>query len=109
MQLEQARPLFEQRGARIVAISADSPSVAAQTKSELGLGFTVLPDSDLELMRLYNHRERYSQLQVHNPAVYIVDREGVVRYVHFGQDAGDRPAPTQIWQALTQVQSASQG
>lgn len=104
MELERARAEFERQGARIVAISTDTPRVAAQTRQELGLGFTIIPDHRHELLKLYDHRERYSQLQVHNPAVYIVDRDGIVRWRHFGRHAGDRPSPAEIWRALRAVQ-----
>lgn len=87
-----------------MAISTDTPDEAARTRSELKLGFTVIPDHQHQLLKLYDHRERYSRLPIHNPAVYIVDREGVVRWRHFGQNAGDRPAPAAIWQALRTIQ-----
>lgn len=103
MQLESARSAFEELGAQIVAISTDTPQVAQQTKQELGLSFTVIPDNKRTIMRLYDHKERYTDLNVHNPAVYIVDREGIVRYAHFGKDAGDRPDPSRIIAELKQI------
>lgn len=103
MELERARGEFERLGARIVAISTDNPQMAARTKAELRLGFTLIPDHRHELLELYDHRERYSQLAVHNPAVYIVDRNGIVRWRYFGQDAGDRPDAATIWRALRAV------
>jgi len=103
VELERARPQFEQAGARIIAISTDTPSVARRTQEELGLGFTLIPDHQHTLLRLYDHRERYSQQALHNPAVYIIDTDGVVRWRYFGAHAGDRPDPAQIWRALRQV------
>lgn len=88
-----------------MAISTDTPQVAARTRQELRLGYTLIPDDRHTLLKLYNHRERYSQLTVHNPAVYIIDRNGVVRWRYFGQHAGDRPDPATIWRALQAVKS----
>lgn len=103
MELERVRPQFEQAGARIVAISTDNPQTARRTQEELGLGFTLIPDHQHTLLKLYDHRERYSQQALHNPAVYIVDHNGVVRWRYFGASSADRPDPAQIWQALRQV------
>lgn len=87
-----------------MAISTDTPETVARTRSELKVNFTLIPDSDQKLLKLYDHRERYSQLAVHNPAVYIVDRQGIVRWRHFGRNAADRPPPAAIWRALLEVQ-----
>jgi len=104
VQLESNRALFENAGAQIVAISTDTPQIAEQTRDELGLNFRIVPDNKRELVKLYNHKERYTDLNVHNPAVYIVDRSGVVRFAHFGQDAGDRPDPVYVYSQLLKIQ-----
>lgn len=87
-----------------MAISTDDPETAALMKNQLKLNFTLIPDTDHKLLKLYDHRERYSQLAVHNPAVYIIDRQGIVRWRHFGRNAADRPPPAAIWRALQEVQ-----
>lgn len=104
VQLEQVQFLFEQRNARLVGISADPPVTVMRTHNELGITFTLLPDDKRRLIRLYDHRERFSQLNIHNPAVYIVDHEGIVRYAYFGEHAADRPSPAEILQALDRLQ-----
>ena len=107
VQLERARRQFEQAGARIVAISADTRATALRTRQELGLGFTIIPDSDRAILRRLDHRERFSNLDIHNPAVYILDKDGIVRFRHFGQHVADRPSPAEVWRALNEIREGA--
>ena len=90
-----------------MAISVDNVENTRRTRDELEVGFTLIPDAGGKLLSLYNHRERYTGAAVHNPATYIVDREGTVRYAHFGKDAGDRPSAAQVYAELLEIQAQS--
>lgn len=101
--LEANRVAIEGLGAQIVVMSTDDQGLARRTKEELGLNFTVLIDPKQEILRQFDHKERYSTLDVFNPAVYIVDESGVVVYERFGKHANDRPTPTEIIQRLQAI------
>lgn len=103
-ELEQMRPQFEELGAQLVAISTDGPAYAERARVNLGLGFRVIPDNDLKLLKMFDHKERSGEgANIHNPAVYIVDTDGIVRYAYFGSDAADRPSAESVYEALAAI------
>lgn len=102
--LEEERERIEQFGAKIIAISTDDRNTARRLKEELGLNFTVLSDSDRKILRQFDHRERFSNLDVHNPAVYILDTNGIIVFRHFGRHVNDRPSVDVI---VNQLQALS--
>ena len=89
MQLQAHRKEIQDLKGEIVAISSDELPTAIVTKSSLGLKFTILPDPDKKIIRLYHvlHPEE----GVARPAVFILDSKGFVRYRYIGKDAADRP------------------
>ena len=60
--------------------------------------YPVISDAQKRIIQLYgvlHPREGISR-----PAVFIVDKRGVVRYVHVGRNVRDRPSLQQVMQAL---------
>ena len=84
--------------AQVVAVSADNIDTALNTKASLRLKFTILPDPNKEVIR------RYSVLHpdegIARPAVFIIDKEGVVRFRYIGKNAADRPKNVRLLSAL---------
>ncbi len=84
--------------AQVVAVSADNLDTALNTKASLRLKFTILPDPNKEVIR------RYSVLHpdegIARPAVFIIDKEGVVRFHYIGKNAADRPKNVRLLSAL---------
>lgn len=68
-------------------------------KADLGLGFPLLMDPDLEVMARYGvvNERRPS---VPHPTVIIVDAEGVVRFFHLEEDYRKRPPNATLLEAL---------
>lgn len=107
-ELETWRPQFEALGAQMVAISTDSRDYAERARVNLGLGYRVLSDDKLKLLKMLDHKESYGDgSNIHNPAIYIVDQEGIIRYAYFGTDAADRPEPENVYAALTAIVEAT--
>ena len=94
-------------GYRILALSADRPSKLAGTRGKHDLGYTLLSDSQMNASRAFGiafamddagvrrlkafkidleeaSGETHHMLPV--PSVFIVDREGVVRFVYSNPD-----------------------
>jgi len=104
-------------GAQLVAISPNKPDVSVEFVDKLGLTFTVLSDTDSEvaaafgiafevvpeLKDLYeragrdlgdlNGSERW-MLPV--PAIYVIDRSGVIRYDYVDLDYRKRAEPSEV-------------
>ena len=119
--MQRERATFEQLGAEIVAIGQGSPAEAAEQCRRLGVSFHCLGDPDKTSYRAFalprggwkeivldpiragnqavrsGHRVnlRGSLLRESDwfqlPGVAIVDRRGIVRYLHRSRHAGDIP------------------
>ncbi len=65
---------------------------------KLLLPFSLLSDPDGEVSRLYGvwHEEQ----AIARPAIFVLDRNGVVRYAYAGDDFADRPGDHAVWRAL---------
>lgn len=115
--LSQAKPEFDKRGIRIVAISVDQPGEEAKTQAKNEVAFPMLSDSDLATHKAFNvvhvlaeaeakalaghgvDLEKYSGQAHHSiavPSIFLVDRAGKVRWVHVDKDYKTRPSPTQL-------------
>lgn len=105
--LEQIRPDLEALGAQMVAISTDGQALAERARVDLGLGYRVIPDDRLKLLRLFDHAETYSNDDIFHPAVYVIDQEGIVRWGYFGDDAADRPPTDEVYRAVLELVRAA--
>ncbi len=115
--LTEAKAEFDKRGVQLVAISVDSPGEEAKTQAKLGVPFPMLSDSKLVVHNAYKivHKtspeERQAlagygiDLQAYSgethgnfatAALFYVDKKGVVRFAHVGDDYKTRPSPAQM-------------
>lgn len=112
--MEAARPAIAAAGGTLVGICPDQPDELRRTIEALELGFPLLSDHESRVARLCGlrwevnetHAEMLARLGVdlprrHDsrewalplPAAYIVDGEGVVRFVHAKADWRRRAEP----------------
>jgi peroxiredoxin len=112
-----AKPEFDRRGVHLVAISVDKPSEEAKTQAKHGVPFPMLSDSKLVTHRAYHvvHEpgdaerkgmagygidlaaysgESHGDFAV--PAIFLIDRDGAVRFVHVDEDYKTRPSARQM-------------
>jgi peroxiredoxin len=119
--LTAAYPAFQKRGVTPVALSVDKPEAEAKMKATYSIPFPVLSDTSAELIKafhLVNHvdgamaekmkgfgvdLEAYSG-QTHHviaiPALFLVDRSGVVRWAHSDPEFTVRPTMEQVLAAI---------
>lgn len=88
--------------AEIVALSVDWPEQARVTVSELGITFPVLSDSSRR--RIIAYDVLHPQEGIARPSLFVLDREGVVRWRHIGKNAADRPAMEDVLEELRDLQ-----
>jgi peroxiredoxin len=112
-----AKPEFDKRGIQIVAISVDQPSEEAKTQAKHQVPFTMLSDSKLVAHRAYHvvhvpgdaERKAFASYHIdlaaysgesHGdfavPAIFLVDRDTTVRFVHVDEDYKTRPSAMQM-------------
>jgi len=112
---------FTSRGVNVVAISVDKPDYAKKTIEEYGVPFTVLSDPELEAHRAFrvvdhvggvtstmlsgmgvslSERSGHDHHDVAVPSIFVVDREGVVRWAHADTDYSVRPQLADVLAAI---------
>lgn len=120
-ELAKAYPEYRKRGVTPVAISVDKPDEASKTDATYAIPFPVLSDSglavheafhvvhhadDAEVAKLRQHGidlERSAGRDHHDfaiPALFLIDRQGVVRWAHADPDYTTRPHTPQILAAI---------
>ncbi len=80
--LQGASPRFDQRGARLLAISPEPPATSAALAAELGLTFPLLSDVEGRVIDFYGTRNGFSAARtlLPHPAVFILDGGGSIRF-----------------------------
>ena len=84
-------------GATVVAISAGADDIA-KVKEEIGVQFPVYADPDRAAIRAWGVADPDAAIAV--PATFVVGADGVVRYVHVGENASDRPVMKDVLAVL---------
>jgi peroxiredoxin Q/BCP len=82
---------FQKRGAEIIAIAPDTLENARRYFETNEIPFPCLPDPDRTVFRLYDVKSAMVSLG-QRPALFIVDKEGAVRYAHLGWQQWEIPS-----------------
>lgn len=119
--LQQAMPDFAHHGARLAAISPQTPDESLSTAEKNALAFPVLSDRGSATARAFGIafdladalRPIYTRLghplptrngsddwTLPIPATYVIDRDGSIRFAHVDTDYRNRLEPAQIVRAL---------
>jgi peroxiredoxin len=110
---------FSQRGARLVAVSPQTPDNSLTMAEKHGLAFPVLSDEGGEVIGSYGLKYEIGSREVYEaagvdlakfngtggwilpaPAVFVIDREGTVRFVGVDGDYTQRVEPDEALAAL---------
>lgn len=97
---------FKQAGADVVAISVDNPSYAWSMAQTTGAKYQILSDVDKKVITSYGVLNPKEHGGIAHPAVFIVDKAGVIRFQYVGKDAGDRPADELIMEEVKKLSAA---
>lgn len=95
MQLHQDYDEFEKRDTEIVAIGPENEESFKKYWQENSLEFHGIPDSKHSVLKLYGQEVNLFKLG-RMPAQMLVDKEGTLRYVHFGHSMKDIPENKEI-------------
>jgi peroxiredoxin len=87
-QLQQELERFEEKGAKILGISVDSPWSHRAWAEEMGIEFPLLSDFQREVVEDYGvkHERGFPER-----AYFVIDEEGVVRAKKVEASPGDQP------------------
>ena len=69
-----------------------------RTTRELGIRYLLISDPKKRIIQHFG--VLHPREGIARPAIFIIDKNGVVRYVHVGKYPSDRPQMRQVMQAL---------
>ena len=102
---------FDARGIRVVGISVDPPEANKRHSQKLGYTFPLLSDPDAKIIRRYDvlHPGAGPKgADVARPAEFLLDSDGIVRWVNLTDNIAVRARPEQVLDALNQLSPAGQ-
>ena len=96
---------FEKLDAKVVGISGDSHFTHEAFKKANSLNFDLLSDYDHQVSKLYNvyYEDFLGMKGVSKRSVFIVDREGKIRYKWVTEDASKLPDVEEIKRELAKI------
>jgi peroxiredoxin len=99
---------IKQAGAELLAISADEVPYAWSMGQTTGANYQILSDKDRKAIKAYGILNTGTNIEggIAHPSVFILDREGRIRYLHVGKDPGDRPADDVLLAEIKKVSGA---
>ena len=108
---QQRLPEFEAGGIRVVGISVDPPAVNQRQSQKLGYTFPLLSDPNAKVIRRYDvlHPGAGPKgTDIARPAEFLLDSNGIVRWVNLTENIAVRARPEQVLEALNQLSAAGQ-
>ena len=83
----------------MVVVGPEGSEAFADYWEKHDLPFVGLPDPEHSVLKLYGQEVRIFKFG-RMPAQVVVDRDGQVRFVHYGHSMGDIPSNAEIWALL---------
>ena len=104
-------PEFEARGIRVVGISVDPPDINQRQSQKLGYTFPLLSDPKAKVIRRYDVLHPGvgpKSADIARPAEFLIDSNGVVRWVNLTDNIAVRARPEEVLGAFSELKSVGQ-
>ena len=92
---------FKSAGAQILAISVDGPEKSAELAAKLKVSFPLLSDADHKVIESYDVLD--SGGKISRAAVFVLDRNGIVRWSYIADDYKIRPLDEMLLAELAKI------
>ena len=102
---------FDSRGITLVGISVDSPEINRRQSQKLGYTFPLLSDPAAKVIRRYDllHPGAGPKgADIARPAEFLLDSNGIVRWVNLTENIAIRARPDQLLKASNLLGPAGQ-
>ena len=102
---------FDAREIRVIGISVDPPDINKRQSQKLGYAFPLLSDPDAKIIRRYDvlHAGAGPKgADIARPAEFLLDSDGIVRWVNLTDNIAVRARPEQVLEAFSQLNPAGQ-
>jgi peroxiredoxin len=97
---------FTARDAEVLAIGPDSPEKFLDYWEENHLPFPGLPDPGKQVSSLYKQEVNLFKLG-RMPLNAVVDRKGVIRFIHYGYSMSDIPDNETLLEVIDELNASS--
>ena len=97
---------FTSRGAEILAIGPNPPSVFEQYWRNEKIPFVGLPDADHRVARMYRQEVNLFKLG-RMPLSCVVDTKGYIRFAHYGASMQDIPSNIELLHVIDELNASS--
>ncbi|NLY37584.1 MAG: redoxin domain-containing protein [Tissierellia bacterium] len=99
MQLHQDYNEFEEKDTKIVAIGPENAEKFKKYWEENHLKFYGIPDEEHTVLKLYGQEVNLFKLG-RMPAQMLIDKEGMLRFIHYGHSMSDIPENAEIFKLI---------
>ena len=97
---------FTERGVEILAVGPNSPAAFVQYWENEKIPFIGLPDADHRVAR--KSRQEVNLFKMGRmPLNCVVDRDGRIRFAHYGASMKDIPANDELFHVIDQLNASS--
>ncbi len=93
---------FADRGTVIISIGPDDAGSFKKYWQKNDLSFIGLPDEQHSVLKLYGQQVNLFKLG-RQPAQMVIDKQGILRYVHYGHSMKDIPSNEKLFDLLDQL------
>ena len=97
---------IKEAGAELIAVSVDEQSFAWSMAQTTGAKFQILSDSDKQTITAYGIVNAAEHGGIAHPSIFLLDKQGRIKYFHVGKDPQDRPSDETIIEEVKKVAAA---
>ena len=101
-QLRQDYQKFTDKKAVVIVAGPENAEAFKKYWEKESLPFIGLPDPEHTVLKTYGQEVKIFKLG-RMPAQVIIDREGMVRFVHYGHSMSDIPKNTEVLELIDQL------
>jgi peroxiredoxin len=93
------------RGVQVVTVVAQRSEAVRRYVEESGLPFNILVDESRDVLKAYGiwHRLGLDAWNIARPALFLIDRDGSIRYSFVGESQEEFPSHEEILRALDAI------
>ena len=106
-QLRQDFQKFNDEDTVILVVGPENSNAFANYWAKNDLPFIGLPDPKHTVLKLYGQQIKIFKFG-RMPAMVIVDRQGIVRFVHYGHSMSDIPENSEVLETLQALNQEAQ-
>lgn len=100
--MRQDRAEFATRNTVVLIVGPDGPNAFKLYWEENDIPFTGLADLRSRVAGMYDQEVNLFKFG-RMPALFVIDKAGIIQYAHYGSSMSDIPANSQLFQVLDEL------